>query len=394
MLTVLAKLGSPEHVGQFALGSAIVAPVIVLSNLQLRAIQATDAREEYQFSDYLGLRLLTSMLAILVIVGIAFFAGFRWETALVILAFSVSKTVESISDVYYGLMQHNERMDIIARSMMGRGVLALAALAVGFALTRSVFWGVVAMAGAWAAVLTLHDIRNGAQLLHSGTASVFPRWEWRTLLRLAWLALPLGVVMMLISLNTNIPRYFVERYLGEHELGIFAAMAYLMVVGTTVVRALGQSASPRLAKYYAAGNVQAFRGLLLKLVGIGAVLGAGGVLVALVAGREILTLLYGPEYARVDVFVWVMVAAGIWYASSLGVAMTAARYIKIQIPLITFVALSTALACWSLIPSVGLLGGAMALVIGASVRAVSIALIIWHVLGKLSNSNVKSALKR
>jgi O-antigen/teichoic acid export membrane protein len=212
--------------------------------------------------------------------------------------------------------------------------------------------------------------------------------------KLRWAISSWWYTLMLISLNTNIPRYFVERYLGEHELGIFAAMAYLMVVGTTVVGALGQSASPRLAKYYAAGNVQAFRGLLLKLVGIGAVLGAGGVLVALVAGREILTLLYGPEYARVDVFVWVMVAAGIWYASSLGVAMTAARYIKIQIPLITFVALSTALACWSLIPSVGLLGGAMALVIGASVRAVSIALIIWHVLGKLSNSNVKSALKR
>jgi O-antigen/teichoic acid export membrane protein len=41
--------------------------------------------------------------------------------------------------------------------------------------------------------------------------------------------LPLGVVAALVLLNTNIPRYFIERYLGEWELGIFAALAYIMV---------------------------------------------------------------------------------------------------------------------------------------------------------------------
>ena len=57
MLIVLARLGSPELVGQFSLGLAITAPVIMLTNMQLRAIQVTDTREEYTFGDYLGLKL-------------------------------------------------------------------------------------------------------------------------------------------------------------------------------------------------------------------------------------------------------------------------------------------------------------------------------------------------
>ena len=44
MLSVLAKWGSPALVGEFALGLAVTAPVFMLTNLQLRAIQATDAR--------------------------------------------------------------------------------------------------------------------------------------------------------------------------------------------------------------------------------------------------------------------------------------------------------------------------------------------------------------
>ncbi len=69
MLVILAKLGSPEMVGRFALGLAITAPVIMFTNLQLRSIQATDARGEYLFGNYFGLRLFATAIALLIIGG-------------------------------------------------------------------------------------------------------------------------------------------------------------------------------------------------------------------------------------------------------------------------------------------------------------------------------------
>jgi O-antigen/teichoic acid export membrane protein len=159
-------------------------------------------------------------------------------------------------------------------------------------------------------------------------------------------------------------------------------MSYLMVVGQMVVSALAESASPRLAKYYAAGNSTAFGTLLLKLVGVGLMLGAGGVFVAVVAGREILTLLYKPEYAeRADLFLWLMVAAGILYVSAfLGYGMTAARYFRVQMPLFVLVTGSSAIACFWLIPTQGVLGAAIALIITAIVQAVfSLGVIVYAV---------------
>src|SRR5271166_684261 len=67
MLSVLAKLGSPSMVGQYALGLAITAPVFMLTNLQLRGVQATDARHEFEFADYFTLRLTATLLGTLVI---------------------------------------------------------------------------------------------------------------------------------------------------------------------------------------------------------------------------------------------------------------------------------------------------------------------------------------
>lgn len=64
MLVVIAKLGSPEMVGQFTLGLAVTAPVMLFTSLHLRAVQATDAKQQYIFGDYLGLRLISTGLAL------------------------------------------------------------------------------------------------------------------------------------------------------------------------------------------------------------------------------------------------------------------------------------------------------------------------------------------
>jgi O-antigen/teichoic acid export membrane protein len=147
MLMVIAKLGTPEMVGKYSLGVAICLPVVMFSNLQLRVIQATDAKNQNNFGDYLGLRLITFTLSLLIIAGIVGVSGYQQETALVILVIGLAKGFDSISDIFYGLAQKYERMDRIAISLMLRGPLSLLGMGLGVYLTSEVFWGAVGFAG-------------------------------------------------------------------------------------------------------------------------------------------------------------------------------------------------------------------------------------------------------
>lgn len=386
MLVVLAKLGNLEMVGQFTLGLAITAPIITFTNLQLRGLQATDSLEQYSFGHYFGLRIISTGLALVMIGAIALFSGYPWTTALIILLIGISKSIEAISDVFYGLLQQHERMDRIAISLMIKGPLSLVLLALGIYLTGTLWWGILGLIAAWLFVLIISDVRSGVLLLRhlratqrdgKTTVSSFsyamsPKWQPRILLSLILLALPMGVVMLFVSLNVNIPRYFLEQRLGIEDLGIFAAISYLMVAGKLVVSSLAMSADARLAKYYASGNLSAFRSLLLKLMGIGGILGGIGVLIALFAGREILSILYKPEYGqRNDIFILVMVAALIDYLFAfLGHGMTAARYFRVQIPLLATVSLTSGLSSLFLIPILGMQGAALSLIISTFVGAI------------------------
>jgi O-antigen/teichoic acid export membrane protein len=386
ILVLLAKLGSPEMVGQFALGLAITAPVILFANLQLRSVQATDARRDYTFADYLGLRLLTTLAAYAVIVAIVLIAGYGQETALVILFIGAAKAFEAISDIFFGLLQQHERMDRIAKSLMIEGPLTLAVMGLILYGTRSVAWATLGMAVVWALQLALYDLRSGLLILGAGAwQRALPRFRMDILRRLAWLALPLGFVMLLISLNTNIPRYVIERYLGKEQLGIFAAMAYLMVAGTTVVFALGQSASPRLSQYYSDQNYGAYWRLLRRLLMLGAGLGGVGIVITLLFGQEILTIFYGETYGlHTDILTLIVLASSIGYcASFLGYGMTAARYFRAQMPVFAVVVATTTVMSFMLIPRLGLAGAALTMIVAALVQFVLSFAILRYALRKV-----------
>lgn len=385
MLTVLAKLGTTQMVGQFALGLAISAPVILFSNLNLQAVLATDARQEYRFEEYLALRLLTTLLALAAIAVIVHAAGYERQTAAVILLIGLAKSFEAMSDVFYGLFLRRERMDRLAKSMITKGALSLTALGLAVYLTGSVVWGVVGLVLAWAAVFAGYDLRTGAGLLGRRVSDLRPVWSGGRLAALAWLSLPLGLVMALLTLNSTIPRYFVEYYLGEDRLGVFAALSYVLVAGTTVVGALGQSISPRLADHYAGGDRSGYVRVLFIATVVGALLGAGGILVALAAGEEVLTVLYSAEYARdSEVFLLLMFAGAIAYvAAFLGYGMTAARYFKIQAPLFALACCAVTLASWWLVPTAGLRGAAAAVIVGALAQLLGSIAIVGYATRKM-----------
>jgi len=151
MIVALAKFGNSYMVGQFSLGLAVVTPVLMFSNLNLRAVQATDAHRQYGFSEYLWLRLVSTMAAIALIAAIVWFGKYQSRTAAVILALAIAKAIETLSDIHYGLFQLNDRLDQTGRSMILRGLLAVGALSAGLYLTKNVFWACAWVALAWAA---------------------------------------------------------------------------------------------------------------------------------------------------------------------------------------------------------------------------------------------------
>jgi O-antigen/teichoic acid export membrane protein len=376
ILSLFAKLGSSEMLGEYALALAVTAPVIMLTHLNLRAVLATDAEAKYPIGDYVALRLAVSAVGILAIAALAF-AGWRSRAfAVAVVAAGVAQSSENVSDIYYGALQRRERMDRVAWSMMARAVLSVAALGVALFITRSLLTAVTALALARLAVLLAYDRPAGK--------ADEPRKScgWRARLAILRTALPLGLVLMLVSLNSNLPRYAIERRLGTRELGAFAAVASFMTAGNTVINALGQAATARMARFFRERDWSSLRRLVARLFGIALALGLAGVAGAVLLGKAVLRLVYRPEYESYGgLLVAVMLAAMVVYlAAMLGFVITSARAFDAQLPLFCAVALACAAAAWTLVPRFGLYGAPIALAIAAAVQIAGELLILGRAL--------------
>jgi O-antigen/teichoic acid export membrane protein len=330
----------------------------------------------------------------MIIFAITQVLGYSWELKGVFLMVGAAYAIETISDVYYARLQLHDKMDGIAKSLIARGLLSTLGLAVATYVSGSLLWGLAGVVLARAIVLFGYDIRerthglSGRSKWFSRNEELTPRFDLRVHRELLWLSLPLGIVVLLTTLNSTVPAYFIKHALGERDLGIFTAIGFVISVGNMAVVSLGQSAFTRLARSYASGNVAAFGSLLAKLLAFGGILGVCGMIASKLAGREILTILFRSEYAeRADLLPWMMAAGGaLFMAQFLGFGMTAAGYYNSQVMLNILANLSLLVACYWLVASHGLLGAIVAMLIATTVQLAGSALVL--VLGVRTRTQV------
>ncbi len=376
MLTILTKLLRPESVGQYALGLALVYPLMMLTNMQLRSVMNSAGARATQFGDYVSLRLLMTSLALAVAFAITRILHYGTELTEIILMVGVAYGIETISDVFYARMQLHDRMAEISKSMMIRAVLSVLGMGIAVYLSGSLLWGVLAVVVARVLVLFGYDISRRAHNLERESAQsrdnavLSPRFDTKEQVALLRRGLPLGVVVLLTTLSSSLPNFFIKHSLSERDLGIFSVISLTISVGNMAVVSLGQAAFTRLARSYVSRNSYEFDRLLGKLLVAGAAIGAAGMIVSQFAGREILTWIFRPEYAeRADLLPWIMAAGAILFmAQFVGFGLTAAGFYYAQVLPNVLATASLVVTCEWLIERHGLFGVILAMLIAASVQ--------------------------
>ena len=396
LFIVIAKIGCTEMAGQYTIGLAVTTPIMIFFGANLRAIIVSDVRRECQVGGYLTFRLMSLAVAMSLILGIVFYSGYRYETAFIVIAVGLAKCIEGISAIFFGYFQQNERMDQIAISRTAKGILSIVYFSVGMWISGTVLGGVFGLALAWLTTLLFFDIPRARTLashrvIHQNATMerFWPEWNSQQLKKLFLLSLPIGITVMLVSLNANIPRYFVEMFRGEATLGIFGPLSYFIVLGNEVVLALGQSAAPRMAKFYVHKDRSAAVQLLLREKAVGVVFAIIGVTLAALFGPWALTHALGPEYAQYSqVFLLLMLTSGINLVFGFSsMFLTAARAFWIQIPIRVSSVLTMTACCWVLVPSYGILGAGIAMFFSAVVHSTLAVCAASYILLRMETTN-------
>ncbi|MBS3681886.1 oligosaccharide flippase family protein [Ornithinibacillus massiliensis] len=379
MLIILAKLGTPELMGIYMLGLAITAPIIFFFEMDLRVILVTDVKHSVEFSHYLGTRMISLLFAILTICLLAILFNYTLLTMCIIIIIGLAKVSESISDIIHGQLQRYERMDFISISHIIKGTLTLLIFFLLLFFTGNLAMALIGQVITWFSILFLFD-----RVVLKRYISMKPKFKVPIMKSLLTIGFPLGIVTLLATLNTNLPLYFVEYFLGKEVLGFFGALLYLLFAGNRFVNALRQPTIPILSNLFEQKALKAFNRFMIKLVVVGVGIGIVGVLLAYFLGEWILTMLYSAEYTSYkEEFVLVMVAGVFLYPLMfLDAAVDSARYFKIQPYLTLLWIISSVIIGELLIPNYGIIGAVYVVLLSSIIQFFTYVIVYSYILVK------------
>jgi len=178
----------------------------------------------------------------------------------------------------------------------------------------------------------------------------------------------------LYAFAANVPCYFVALMLGNRSLGIYAAVASLLLGVKLIAGIVSNAASPQLASRFQEGDQSGFSRLALQwtaaAMSIGWCIGFCTAALSILSVPGLLWLLFGAEYADHSTLVLALsTAAGAGFAASvLDRILRAGRRVEELIPLEMADVAVTSLACLYLVPRVGLPGAAFAVGLGQLTR--------------------------
>ena len=367
-LLTLARIAGPESAGKYALSLAFIYPIFALFNLQLMRLQITDRKQQISFSSYAGYAFASSVAAVVcsfLVFDLSHNDASRM--APIFLALASAKAIETLSEVCYGALQHDERMRPVAISKGLRGSSAFIAYFVMLLSGQPLENCLVMIPFSWAAVLLLHDLPAVSWKQRFKLGSALRRAPFVAIIATG---APLGALFFFNQLYMILPRLSLEWVDGLVALGYFAPLASLITLGTLCTGAANGAALPRLSRFHADGDGSGFRRLALKLLAFALVIGGFAMALSLAFSDVIVSAIFGAQNSDVEyTLIWVMTAGIFWYLSTAaGTILTARRAFKVQMIIAAVVALTALLASLHLVPHFGATGAAQALLLGALVK--------------------------
>lgn len=261
LVVLVTNMGGFSDAGVLSIAMSVSATFQTVAMFGIRSFQVSDLTGEYTDTHYVGFRLVTCTLSLLLCVGFSLVAHYLGIQLLAIFLFMLFRLAESFSDVLHGIAQKNDRLDIAGKSFAIKGIGLLIAFYASYRFVGNLCFSLFLMAAFSILSTVLFDY------------FIVRRFSKFTLLvkssdcfSIALKTFPLCLYMFFHSALSTVPKIFLERLLGEELLGAYSSVFAPVLLISAVAIYVYQPFVGAFAATHRDGKRKEFLSLLLKIV--------------------------------------------------------------------------------------------------------------------------------
>lgn len=325
-MIIVTRINGISDSGIFTMAFSLACLFCLFAGYEGRVYQVTDIRGDFSDSEYIVHRYITSVAAMLIVFGYSLFMRYDSSRFWITGALCFMKIMEMLADVYYGILQKNDQLHVVGKSLTVKALLSLIVFILCDLITHNLVIACLSLDLIWIAVLAVYDIPSaGKYVKHSSP-------KWRNVMRLFRSGFFAFAILFLAIYLVNAPKYALDGRVSSSLQAVFGIVLMPATFLSLAVQYVIQPILNRLARCFSFGRKAEFNSLIAKVIAGMFVFGILVLAAAYVLGIPVLNILYGIDISPYRIHLMIIIAGAVLYSVStlLSAALTTVRYTFIQ----------------------------------------------------------------
>ena len=303
LLVNVTRINGLEASGNFSFIFTLTLILQLVSNFGGRIYQISDLKEEFSFQEYLGSRLKTTIISIILLMLGCFL--FKFDNNLIILAaiLMIFRIIETFSDVFYGEFQKKEHLNFVGVSLTLKSLLVLISFLIANLLTKNLYISSFSMVIAAFIVFITYDLYKINQI-----KKVFFAFNNKIYLKSKYIFLFSLLTLILL----NVPRFIAKYTLNSDEMGYLGILMMIPTVMSLVCQFIIQPMLVKFTKLVDSRDLITFNKTLFKcnlyLIFFSIICSV----LAITLGPLVLGVLYGLSFEKYKLIFVILILCGLF----------------------------------------------------------------------------------
>src|SRR5574344_59701 len=164
MIIVMRVMGS-EQAGIFTTTFSLACLFCIIGTYYGRVFHVTDISNKYTNKEYIVHRFITCFIMILITIIYAFAKGYNNYKFMILLLLSLYKCNEAISEIFFGIMQRNDKLYLVGQSLTIKSICSLLVFAITLYFSKNLILSCFLINILWLFTILFIDAKKAKQYI-------------------------------------------------------------------------------------------------------------------------------------------------------------------------------------------------------------------------------------
>ena len=307
MITV-TRVNGIDNAGIYTIAFATACIVYVIGIYAGRIYQVTEPDQNITDKEYIINRIITAVLMNILVLIFCIIRKYDFYKTTIFLLLSLYKSIEAFSEVIYGILQKNEKLEIVGKSLFIKSIISVGVFIFVDILTKNMILSILSVIIVWIVILLIFDINKANQYINF-TVPI----NWKNIIKIFRLGFTTFAIAFLGLYILNAPKYAIDVYLENNLQTVFGIIVMPATVIGLVAQFLIHPYLIKILKLYEERNLKKLQKMLIKLIISIVCIGIISSILAYFVGTQILGIIYGFDLSAYKIGLLTIIIASTLY---------------------------------------------------------------------------------